>query len=116
MTPDLLEAAVRAGRSFAGQKLFDLDLRGRNLAGADFSRAQIQKTRFEGATLAGARFDGAMVVGFRASGPAVTKTDGFTEPSSAPRHMASMGVAGERRTALAAAAQRAFSRHVAYTA
>jgi len=56
------------------------------------------------------------LVGFRASGPAVTKTDGFTEPSSAPRHMASMGVAGERRTAPAAAAQRAFSRHVAYTA
>ena len=37
MTPDLLEAAVRAGRSFAGQKLFGLDLRGRNLAGASFA-------------------------------------------------------------------------------
>ena len=41
MTPDFVEMSVRAGRSFAGQRLFDLDLRGRNLAGADFARAQI---------------------------------------------------------------------------
>ncbi|MEZ4311752.1 MAG: pentapeptide repeat-containing protein [Polyangiaceae bacterium] len=68
VTPDLLEAAVRAGRSFEGEDLSNLDLRGRDLSGARFDRTRIRRVRFDGAQLQGASFEGAVVLGMSAGG------------------------------------------------
>jgi uncharacterized protein YjbI with pentapeptide repeats len=59
MTPEELEAAIRAGRSFAGVRLTRSNLSGRAMHGAKLAGAKINRTILRGADLSGADLTGA---------------------------------------------------------